>query len=71
MRIESVSRKHGGTMDRYYGVQFYGGTEGRYEDQLMPATEAEIKRFETDDHIGRLRDYGTRLNPDSEEERHD
>jgi hypothetical protein len=63
MRIESVSLKHGGTKDRYYGVQFYGGSEGRYEDQLMPATQREIERFETDPHIGRLRDYGKRLNP--------
>lgn len=68
-RIESVSRKHGGTHDRYYGVQFYGGQVGAYECDMRSATEAEIKRFETDDHVGRLRDYGKRLNPGSDMER--
>lgn len=62
-RIESISEKHGGTMDRYYGVQYYGGSEGRYEDQLWEATAKDIEKFETDPHIGRLRDYGKRLNP--------
>jgi hypothetical protein len=63
MRVESVSRKHGGTHDRYYGVQFYGGTVGAYEPDIRPATDSEIMLFETSPHVGRLRDYGDRLNP--------
>jgi hypothetical protein len=66
-RIESVSRKHGGIYDRYYGVQFYGGSVAAYEPDMRKATEAEIEKFETDPHIGRLRDFGKRLNPDSQE----
>ncbi len=62
MRITSISPNHGGSI-RYWGVQFYGDSMGAYEDQCRDATPAEIKKFETDDHIGRLRDYGTRLNP--------
>lgn len=63
MRITSISKNHGGFEDRYYGVQFYGDSMGEYESRLSSATPEEIKKFETDDHIGRLRDYGHKLNP--------
>lgn len=63
MRISSVSKNHGGFGDRYYGVQYYGDSMGEYENCLQKATKEEIEKFETDDHIGRLRDYGEKLNP--------
>jgi hypothetical protein len=62
MRIESISPNHG-AHHRYYGVQYYGDVVGAYENECSAATKAEVKRFETDKHIGRLRDYGKRLVP--------
>lgn len=63
MRITGVSKNHGGFGDRYYGVQFYGDSMGAYDSNCTEATLAEVKKFETDPHIGRLRDYGDKLNP--------
>lgn len=63
MRITSIRPGDWQGNTRYYGVQFYGDSMGAHESDLQPATPEEIKKFETDDHIGRLRDYGDRLNP--------
>lgn len=63
MRITGISEKHGGNCDRYYGVQFYGDSMGAYDSDVTEATLEEIHKFETDPHIGRLRDYGHKLNP--------
>lgn len=58
MKITSISLDHGrvGAV-RYYGKSFYGSSVGVYETDSSVATETEIYRFKTDDHIGRLRDY--------------
>lgn len=49
MRITSI-RKMGGeniaTAVRYYGSHFFGGLEGRYHGQCMPADEQDLKRWD-------------------------
>ena len=42
MRITGVSKDHGGFCDRYYGIQFYGSAEGRYEDQLEEGSAQDL-----------------------------
>lgn len=54
MQVEDIVAVRG--QHRYYGPQFYGGTIGSYELDLMPATDAEVHRFKTDNHLNRLSD---------------
>lgn len=49
-----VSDTHG---QRYYGIQYYGSAVGGFEKDMAFATKQEIKKFKTDTHLGRLRDY--------------
>lgn len=56
MKITDVSLNHGGHI-RYYGIQFYGDRMGAYEQDCWSATQEEILKFKTDNHIGRLRDF--------------
>lgn len=56
MKLTGVSRNHGGVCDRWYGLQYYGGSMGEYADKLTHATPAEVQDFRTNNHIGRLRD---------------
>lgn len=45
-KIDHISKRHGGPLDRYYGRQFYGSPMGAYEDVISPASESEIKEYE-------------------------
>lgn len=62
MRISSI-HDNGQKHPYYYGTQYYGGIHAAYESDLVLATPTQKKQYETDTHIGRLRDYGHRINP--------
>ncbi len=49
MRVEKISRRHEGSMDRYYGEQFFGGPVGAYEDMIYHASPEEISSFEKEE----------------------
>lgn len=44
-RVESISPKHGGLEDRYYGRQCFGGSVGAYASDCLPASEADLKKW--------------------------
>lgn len=45
MRIDHISPKHGGDVDRFYGQQCMGGVCGAYEDRCRPATQEDIETW--------------------------
>ena len=55
IKIVSVKPNHPATgSHRYFGLHFYGGGEGRYEEQLETASEPDIKKWFTDNHLRRF-----------------
>ena len=45
MLVTSVSEKHGGIEDRYYGDQFYGGAIGVYESNVKRPSTEDLNRW--------------------------
>jgi hypothetical protein len=57
MRVERISRNHGGpNVDRYYGIQHFGGGVGAYADSCRCATADEVALYEREERARASRD---------------